>query len=227
MKIHALSTGILAALVLAAAPLATAQSQPALQWTGMQKAKWKTFDEAWQAQGADFRSYTKVMIDPAVASFRKDWQRDYNKVHFDIENRVTDEHAQKILAEAQASLAEAFNRAAQDAGYQVVTAPGPDVLRLTPYVIDLDVHAPDVKVSGAKETYAEEAGSGRLVVELRDSASGALLAGGVDQREIGDLEFLERRSAMSNRSDFSRAFRRWADLSFAALDSLKGPARSS
>jgi hypothetical protein len=193
----------------------------------MQKAAWKTFDEAWQAQGADFRSYTRVMIDPAEVSFRKDWQRDYNKVHFDIESRVTDEHAQKILDEARASLAEAFTRAATDAGYQVATAPGPDVLRLKPYVIDLDVHAPDVKVSGARETYAEEAGSGRLVVELRDSASGALIAGGVDRRDIGEMHFLDRRSAMSNRSDFARAFKRWADLSFDAIEGLKGPARSS
>jgi hypothetical protein len=222
MKSRVFSAGIVAGLFLAAAPAGTAQHQPALRWEGMQKTSWKTFDEAWQAQGVDFRPYSKVMIDPAEATFVKDWQRDYNKVHFDLENRVTDEHAQKILAEAQAGLTDAFNRAAQEAGYQVVTSPGPDVMRLKPYLVDLDVHAPDVKISAANETFAEEAGSARLVLEVRDSTSGALLAGGVDKRDIGDLTFLSRRSSLSNRNDFSRAFRRWAGLSFDALDAVRG-----
>ena len=220
MKRHAFHAGIIAGLMLAMAPVAAGQAMPALKWEGMQKSSWRAFDEAWQAPGISLRSYSKVMLDPAEATFRKDWQRDYNKVHFDIESRVTDEDAQKILAEAQKSLAEAFERGARDAGYQVVTTPGPDVLRVKPYVIDLDVHAPDLKISARNESYAEEAGSGRLVVEVRDSSSGALLAGGVDKRDIGDLTFLSRRSSVSNRADFQQAFRRWANLSFDALAGL-------
>jgi hypothetical protein len=220
MKRHIFSAGIIAGLVLAAAPTAIAQNQPALQWEGMQKASWKAFDEAWQTPGFDFRSYTKVMIDPAQATFRKDWQRDYNKVHFDLENRIRDEDAQKILAEAQKALGDEFTRAAQEAGYQVVTAPGPDVVRLTPFLTDLDVRAPDLRISARNESFAEEAGSARLVLEVRDSTSGALLAGGVDKRDIGDLTLLERRTSVSNRADFSRAFRRWAEFSFDALNGL-------
>ncbi|HEX5006279.1 MAG TPA: DUF3313 family protein [Hyphomonadaceae bacterium] len=218
MKRHVFGVGIVAGLALAAA--AFAQTPPALQWEGMQKTSFRAFDEGWRAPGVDFRSYSKVMIDPAEASFRKDWQRDYNKVHFDIERRITDEDAQKILAEAQAGLSDAFARAAREAGFQVVTTPGPDVLRLKPYVIDLEVRAPDLKTSTRDDTFAEEAGSGRLVIEFRDSSSGALLAGGVDKRDIGDLTFLSRRSSVSNRADFSRAFRRWGNLSFDALGSL-------
>jgi hypothetical protein len=220
MKRHAFNAGIVAGLVLAMAPVAAGQAMPALQWEGMQKSGWRAFDESWQAPGINFRSYSKVMIDPAEAVFRKDWQWDYNKVHFDIESRVTDEDAQKILAEARTSLAAAFDRAAREAGYEVVTTPGSDVLRLKPYVIDLDVRAPDLKMSTRNEAYSEEAGSGRLVLEVRDSSSGALLAGGVDKRDIGDLTFLSRRSTVSNRADFSRAFRRWADLSFDAIAGL-------
>lgn len=222
MKNRLLSAGIVAGLVLALTPVAAAQNGPALKWEGMQKASWKTFDEAWQAPGVNFGAYTKVMIDPAVATFRKDWQRDYNKVHFDLQSRITDEDAQKILAEAQAGLTDAFKQAALEAGYQVVTAPGPDVVRLKPFLTDLDVRAPDLKISARNEAFAEEAGSARLVLELQDSSSGALLAGGVDKRDIGDLSFLSRRSSVSNRADFSRAFRRWAEFSFDALDGLRG-----
>jgi hypothetical protein len=226
---HVLKAGI-AGLVLGAAPfpLATAQEKPVLQWQGMQKVTWQRFDEAYQAPGIDFRQYTKVMIDPAEATFRKDWQRDYNKVHFDLENRITDKDAQEILAEAQAAFGDAFVRAFQDAGYQVVTTPGPDVLRVKASLVDLDVHAPDLKTSVQNRTFSEEAGSARLVLEVRDSASGALLAGGVDKRDIGDLTFLQRRSSVSNRADFSRAFRRWGEFSADALTDLRGmPPRSA
>jgi hypothetical protein len=228
MRNHLFSAAIFAGLAFAIAPAGAAQNTPVQQWEGMQKVQWKAFDEGYRAPGVDFRPYTKVMIDPVEATFRKNWQRDYNKVHLDIENRVTDEDAQKILAETRSGLAEAFTQAAQKAGYQVVTSPGPDVLRLRPSLIDLDVHAPDIKVSAQKHTFAEEAGSARLVLEVRDSSSGALLAGGVDKRDVGDLTFLERRSSVSNRADFSRAFRRWAELSFNALDSLRGmPVRAT
>ena len=67
---HVLSVGI-AGILLAAAPMATAQDRVAPQWEGMQKVQWKTFDEGYRAPGVDFRHFTKVMIDPAEAAFRK------------------------------------------------------------------------------------------------------------------------------------------------------------
>ena len=224
---HVLSAGFVS-LLLMTAPAVNAQARPANQWEGMQKVTWKSFDEAWQAPGISFRSYTKVMIDPAEAAFRKDWQRDWNRDHLDLDNRLSDEDTQKILEEARVGVEEAFAKVAQERGYQVVTAPGPDVLRLKPSVVDLDVHAPDLRTSSRTESFSEDAGSGRLVLEIRDSSSGALLAGGVDKRDIGDLTFFERRSSVSNRADFTRAFKKWAGLSFNALDALRGtPPRSA
>jgi hypothetical protein len=218
---HVFTAGF-ASLVLITAPAATAQVAAAPQWEGMQKVQWSRFDEAYRAPGIDFRSYTKVMIEPAEATFRKNWQRDYNKVHMDLDRRITDEDAQKILTEVQAGLGDAFTRTFQDAGYQVVTAPGPDVLRVKASLTDLDVHAPDKMTSARNRTYAEQAGSGRLVLEVRDSSSGALLAGGIDKRDVGDMNEVERRSSVTNRADFSRAFRRWAQFSVEALDGLRG-----
>jgi len=224
---RALSAGF-ASLILITAPAAVAQSKSALQWEGMQKVRWTSFDEAYQAPGVNFRQYTKVMIDPVEAAFRKDWKRDWNRDHLDLDNHVSHEDMQEILEEAQIGLGDAFVRAAQEAGYQVATAPGPDVLRLKPVLIDLDVYAPDLKTSSQTRTFSEDAGSARLVLEVRDSSSGALLAGGVDKRDIGDLTFFERRTSVSNRADFSRAFRRWAGFSFDALDALRGtPPRSA
>jgi hypothetical protein len=224
----AITAGV-AGLVLGAASIAAAQTAPAVpQWEGMQKAQWKRFDEAYQAPAVNFRAYTRIMLDPVEAVFRDNWQRDWNRDHRDLDNRLSNEDVQKILDEARTGFSEAFSRAAQESGYQVVTAPGPDVLRIKTSLIDLDVHAPDLMTSSQTRTFSEEAGSARLVLEFRDSSSGALLAGGVDKRDVGDMTFLERRTSVSNRADFSRAFRRWADFSFDALRSLGAvPARSA
>jgi hypothetical protein len=216
---HVLKMGI-ASLILAVAPLAAAQKAPALQWEGMQKVSWRTFDEAFVAPGINFRPYTKVMIEPVEATFRRNWQRDYNRVNIDLDRRVSDEQAQRILTEAQDGLGDAFVQAARNAGYQIATAPGPDVLRLKVYLTDLDVHAPDLRPSARDRIYSEEAGSGRLVLEVRDSTSDALLAGGVDKRDVGDVSFFIRRSSVTNRADFARAFRRWADFSVEAVEGL-------
>ncbi len=210
----------IAGVLLASAPVAVAQNAPALSWEGMQKVRWERFDQGWQAPGVDFRSYAKVMLDPVDVSFRRNWQRDYNNGIRDLDRRVSDEDMQEMIDETRTGLADAFSRAAREAGYEVATAPGPDVLRLKVYLIDLDVHAPDLMTSARNRTFAEQAGRGRLVLELRDASSGALLAGGVDRREVGDRSFLMWRTSVSNRADFSRAFRLWANNSMNALRGL-------
>jgi hypothetical protein len=74
---------------------------------------------------------------------------------------------------------------------------------------------------GGFATYSGQAGSGTLVIEARDSMSGALLTRGVDKRRIGDTNWMISRSSVSNRSDFARAFRAWAGMSVQALANLK------
>ncbi len=42
-------------------------------WDGLVRVKPKRMDAAYVAPGADFRAYTKVMLDPAEVAFKKDW----------------------------------------------------------------------------------------------------------------------------------------------------------
>jgi hypothetical protein len=60
-----------------------------------------------------------------------------------------------------------------------------------------------------------------LIVEVRDSMSGAVLARGVDTRDVGDMGFTVRRSRVSNRSDFESVFKTWAKMSVDGLATLK------
>jgi hypothetical protein len=105
----------------------------------------------------------------------------------------------------------------------VVTAPGPDVLRVRTAVIDLAVNAPDVKSAGRVHTFSEEAGEATLVLEARDSQTGALLGRALDRRYAGETRpYL--RNAVTNRGDFRALFGIWAKESVEGLKALRAGA---
>lgn len=180
-------------------------------------------DAAFLAPGADFRPYTKVMLDPSEAAFQRNWVRDYNRDVVGLQQRISDSEASRALEEVQAGLNEAFSEAYAAAGYQVVTAPGPDVLRLRTGVTNITVAAPDEDMA-RRRAYAEDAGTATLVVEARDSMSGAILGRAVDARVIDDNSTIQWRTRSSNRSDFRRQFRQWAELSVQATNRLRSTA---
>ena len=89
---------------------------------------------------------------------------------------------------------EVFTEAYKKAGLEAVTAPGADVLRLRPGVVDLYIVAPDNMSAGRSRTYTMEAGQATLFLEVRDSTTGraarprARPACDTQQRNGADLE---------------------------------------
>lgn len=187
---------------------------------GLYKVHSKKFDTVYLLPGADFRPYTKVMFDTPEVAFKKNWQRDYNSNVVGTDRRISDQDAQKILDAARSGLTDVFSKTYTAGGYQVVTSPGPDVLRLKTSVVNLDVVAPDTLTAGRSRTFSREAGSATLVVEARDAQTGALMGVAVDTRDIGDsMPYV--RNSVTNRSDFSQAFQHWAKIGLDGLNELK------
>jgi hypothetical protein len=218
---HALKAA-LAGLLVVSAPIADAQKKkPPAEWDGLQKVDAKKFDLAYLLPGADFKAYTKVMIDPAEAAFRKNWQKDYNNTNRSLDMRITDDEAREMLAAVQTAFQEIITQTYKDNGYEVVTTPGPDVMRLRTAVFNIDVDAPDQMTASRTRTYSSEAGQASMMIEVRDSMSGAVLARGIDSREVGDMGFTVRRSRVSNRADFERVFKTWSQMSVDGLATLK------
>ena len=208
-----------AGLLLAAAPQAGAASPPSA-WDGLVKVPSKKLDLVYLLPGADFRGYHKVMVDPTEVAFRKNWQRDYNNSTGSLAARISDSDAQKMLDRARTGFEKIFLKAYADAGYQAATAPGPDVLRLRTAVTNLTVTAPDKMTAGRTRSFAREAGEGTLVLEARDSVTGALLGRAIDRRLAGDMgPYL--RTSVSNRGDFESLFKAWAKASVEGLNALK------
>ena len=181
----------------------------------------QSVDRAYLLPGADFSIYKKVRIAPSQITFQKDWLRNMNQGAVSLDQRIRDEEANRILAAARSGFDEIWSAAFAAAGYQVVTEPGVDVLEIEPRVIDLYINAPDLNTAIPTRKYTVETGQAALVLEVRDSLSGALLGRATDRRTAGARSgHLEWTTRVTNRSDFRRLFTQWATLAANGLREL-------
>ncbi|HEX4709495.1 DUF3313 family protein [Phenylobacterium sp.] len=201
-------------------PTSLHAATPPPTWDDLVQVKSKRADAVYLLPGADFKPYTKIMLDPTEVAFRKNWLRDYNNSRTSLGSRISDSEAQEMMKKVQTGFEEIFIKAYQDAGYQVVKSPGPDVLRLRTAIVNLDVAAPDRMTAGRSRTYSREAGQATLVLEARDSVTGAVLGRAVDAQSTGDTGALIR-NRVTNTADFQRLFKSWATGSIKGLNALK------
>jgi hypothetical protein len=207
-------------LALVTTGLALAKDIPD-NWDGLVRIKPKRLDAAYVAPGADFRAYTKVILDPTYVAFQKDWMRNVNDSTAGVSRDVTQEDATKILEKAKSGFTEVFTKEFQKAGITVVTAPAADVLRLSPAVIDLYINAPDTMSAGMSRTYTMEAGEATLVLEVRDSVSNALLGRALDRRDTQGSGVATISSSVTNIAEFERLFSQWAKIAIKGMNELK------
>jgi hypothetical protein len=219
-----------AALCLTAALPATAPAQPGgSTWDNLVQVKSKQMKYVYLLPGADFKQYTKVMLDPTEVAFEKNFMRNFNSGTRGLSRRLTDKDLAKAKTQVAEAVKEIFTKAYTEGGYTVVTEPGPDVLQLRTGIVNLYVNAPDLPTAGRSNSFAAEAGKATIILEARDSDSGALLGRAVDGRIAGDMGGFvagSLRSSVSNRADFEQIFKIWAKSSVKGLNTLKtsGPA---
>ena len=198
---------------------ALAAENPSPSWDGLIAVKSKRLDAVYLMPDADFRTYTKVMFDPVEVALKKNWLRDYNRTAGDLSGQISNADVQKAFETIRTEFSNTFAKVYSDAGYQVVATPGPDVLRVRTGVMNLSVTAPDTR-PGNSRTFSRDAGEATLILEARDSESGAVMGRAVDRRLAGDTSRLMRNS-VTNRTDFDRLFTDWAKASVNGLAELK------
>jgi hypothetical protein len=213
-----LATAIAAGLVMFGSA-AVADDAPD-NWDGLVQVKPKRMDMVYLLPGADFRPYTKVMLDKTQVAFRKDWQKDMNDTR-SVSRKIDDEQVAKIMEAASSNFADVWTKAFEKAGYQVVTGPGPDVLRVSPGIANLYINAPDTMDAGRSRTYTAEAGEATLILEVRDSTTNALLGRVVDRRETRSSVGMQPTSRVTNQADFRALFSQWASIATKGMEELK------
>lgn len=201
--------------------LAAADKMPA-NWDGLVRVEAKKLAAVYLLPGADFTGYSKVIIDRPQVAFHKDWKRNYNQTQRGLSGRVDDADMRAAIDDGTALFVEALGKAYAQAGYQIVDQPGEDVLRVSTAAVNIAVTSPDQLTASRTTTYAHEAGEATLVVEVKDSLSGALMGRAVDRQIAGDRfgrGYMRNRS--TNRGDFEELFMRWAKISAEGLVRLK------
>ncbi len=210
---------ILIALCAALFSLPALAAAPPTEWDGLVRVPSKKLELVYLQPGADFRGYSKVMLDPTEVAFHKNWKRDYNRGTRDLGGRVSDGDIEQAVAQGITAASDIFTRAWQKGGYEVVSSPGPDVLRVRTAVLNISVTSPDVRM-GRSYSFADTGGSAQLVVEVRDSLTNALLGRAVDGQIAGD-NTVGWRTSSSNRADFRELVAMWAKQSVDGMTTLK------
>lgn len=182
---------------------------PELDMHGLQMVEKDSRGAIYADPDADWASYSKIMIDEATVAFRKNWARDQNR---NSARRISTSDIEKI----KSGLAELFNdvfatELSENGGYEIVDTAGPDVLQITPHIVDLDIYAPDVSSSSFSRSYVKEAGRMTLKLELFDSETGDLVAVASDRREAQDRGYAQWANRVSNTQEARIMLKSWAE----------------
>jgi hypothetical protein len=184
---------------------------------GLAAVKIKGLDHVYARPDANLSRYDKVMLDPVEISFSKSWKPDR------AGGPITAAQKQTIKDGLAKLFREELKKVLQQpGGYPVVDAAGDDVLRIRAEIRDLYINAPDVPRSGSTRVYALSVGEMRLVAELRDGSTGALIARVVDFKKDPDAPWLHLTTRVNNVAAARRAIAGWAQILRRQLDTAHG-----
>jgi hypothetical protein len=195
-----------------------AREEPPAEWDGLQRVKLKGVDAAYARPGADFKVYKKIIIDPIQVAFHKDWDKKSTVYNQKISAEKLEDIKQRLGKLAEETFANAFSK---DGGMQVVTAPGPDVLRFSSAIVDLWPRAVDTQEPGRNYTYTTSAGSAVLYAELRDSETSQLIGRVVDGREARNSGTMRWTNSVENTAEARAMVSDWARILRKRYEALK------
>lgn len=173
----------------------------------------------------DWSSYDAILLETATVAFRKNWMRDQNRSRRSLSDRVSTTDMERI----KTSLAELFDEVFVDelgrnGQWTLVDEAGPNVLRIQPQIVDLDVYAPDLRNSTMSRSYTDSAGRMTLKLALYDSETGDLIAAAIDRREAPHRGYMQWTTSVSNKGDARRILQQWARALNERLASVTGRA---
>jgi hypothetical protein len=208
-------------LAVAAALVAGCASGGApMEWEGLVRQPNRRLGAVFVKPDAEISGYRSVLLDPVEVVFARNWNP--NRGGRSGARRLDARDVALIQSRLGELTREIFAEELGQAGYAIVDEPGPDTLRLTAAIVDLYVTAPDTLPPGRVRTYTANSGRMTLVLELRDSVTGEILARAVDAQSGRGSGAWNVTTRGTNTADARRAIRAWAAGLRQALDGLYG-----
>ncbi len=213
---------IMAAALLFTGPVAlAAEEPPQVSPDGLELVKRTKSRVVYVRPGADLSGYRRVAILDCEVQFEENWQDDYNRSQRSLQYQVRDSDVERMKTELAAECKKVFaEEMSKKDGYEVVEIAAPDVLVLRPGLVNVEVHAPDLR-SSFSATIVRSAGQMTLFLELWDSTSSTLLARVLDSQ--ADTEGVAQRSSrVTNKAAADRILKDWAKELREHLEAAQG-----
>jgi hypothetical protein len=196
---------------------------PEMSEDGLGRVESKRVDAVYWKEGVELGRYRQVAIGEVSVEFIKNWQRNQNSTRRSPNNRITNEDMDNIRQALAGDFVDVFTQELEEGGYSVVEGIGPDILKLQPRIVDLDVYAPDLQMrqAGRVTNFTQDAGRMTLNMDVSDSSSEELIGRVIDKRLPRWSQF-QMTNRVTNRADARRAIRQWARAVRNALDEAHG-----
>lgn len=218
-RVCTLIVSLLGVAVLSGCAATAPQSK--VEWDGLVREPHPRLGAVFVRPGAaeDMGAFRSVLLDPVEVSFASDFES----------GRRSGGGARRLnagdLAAIRRDLADLFLQVFREelaaGGYNLVDEPGPETLRVSAAIVDLFITAPDAaQPVGRSRTYAANSGRMTLVLELRDSVTGEILARAIDGQSARRTGMLTLTNRVTNTADARRALRVWAQALREGLDEL-------
>lgn len=166
----------------------------------------------------DLTPYTAFLLGPVEVSYKKDpgvRTPGSQESNFALTPRQMTTLKESFLEEIERALT-------REDGYEIVTEPAANVLRIDAYLMDLVVRFDAEATVGRNQAYASSYGEVTMLLELRDSESGEILAR-VAERQDPTRSTYDVVSVQTTfvRGDVTRMFRHWAQTVRERLDAVR------
>jgi Protein of unknown function (DUF3313) len=216
-KLHASASIAAALLASVSCPSPAANDSPSAPFPGLELVTSKSVDRLYRRPDVDTSGYNKILIREPLIEFSKAW----NPRNFGTFG-LSATQLKGIRVELADLVKSTFAKVLSDGGYEVVAEAADGVLEITPNVINLYINAPDTRSAGRSRTYAMDAGSMTLALQVNDAVTGTLLAVAYDQQRGGQSATLQWVTSASNRSAASAILKGWAEQLKRDLDASRG-----
>lgn len=187
-----------------------------LSYDGLTPLENTVMTRVWVREGFSLAGYRKVILEGAGIRYRPVTEiNSKGQRNAAIEFPISP--AQK--AELETLITEEFDRALDRLALPQVTEPGPDVLRVRGYMLDVVSRIPPADASSS-HYFIDSVGQATFVVELIDSQTNTVLVRALDTRSARTPGYTYRSNAATNRAQVRALIARWADLLVDALNDL-------
>ena len=187
-----------------------------LSYDGLTPLEDTVMTRVWVREGFSLAGYRKVILEGAGIRYRPVTETNSKgQRNAAIEFPVSP--AQK--AELEALITEEFDRALDRLTLPEVAEPGPDVLLVRGYMLDVVSRVPPANASSG-HYFIDSVGQATFVVELIDSQTSTVLVRALDTRSARTPGYTYRSNTATNRAQVRALIARWADLLVDALNDL-------